>query len=367
MNTVAPLPIALVRRGFSPTGGAEKFLVRFASEAQARGRRVVLVTDRPWPEDARPGIAQTVLRGRSPWSFAKSVERWRKSWGNGLVLSLERLFSADCYRAGDGVYAAWMRRRLEYDPFIHVLLRKISFKYFHLLKLEKCCFSASRTGAVIVNSQLVGAEIEKLFGYPRDRIHLVRNGIPPDFMRGAPAKVEARRQLGLAQEGFIAAFAGTGWKRKGLRFAIAAMQRANIPGAKLVVAGRGKPPAGCGTDTVFLGPVRDVRSLLCAADVFVLPTVYDPFSNACLEALAAGLPVITTACNGCSEVLREGVNGSVLPRPDDVDGLSRALRYWAEDGRAFAAASACRAVVEECSLDKNVTRTLEILDSLRKN
>lgn len=361
----APRPIAIVRRGFSPTGGAEKFLTRFAREAQARGRRVVLVTDRPWPEDARNGIAQTVLPGRSAWSFAKSVERWRVSWGDGFVLSLERLFSADCYRAGDGIYASWMRRRAQYDPFIHVLLRKFSLKHFHLLALEKRCFSADHTRAVIVNSRLVGDEIGKIFGYPRDRIHLVRNGIPTDFTEGAPARTQARRQLGLPEQGCIAAFAGTGWKRKGLRFAIAAMRRANIPGAKLVVAGRGKPPAGAGENTIFLGPVRDVRPLLCAADVFVLPTVYDPFSNACLEALAAGLPVITTAGNGCSEVLREGVNGSVVQRPDDIGGLARALRFWSENNRAARAAADCRGVLAGCSLEMNVTRTLEILESVR--
>lgn len=363
----SPRPIAIVRRGFSPTGGAEKFLARFATEAQARGRHVVLVADRPWPEETLPGIAQTVLRGRTAWSFAKSVERWRASLGDGPLLSLERLFSADCYRAGDGVYSAWMKRRSEYDPFIHVLLRKISLKYFHLLRLEKCCFSPGRTGAVIVNSRLVGGEIEKIFGYPREKIHLVRNGIPADFMLGAPGKAEARRQLGLPPEGFIAAFAGTGWKRKGLRFAVAAMKRANIPGATLAVAGRGNPPAGAGPDAVFLGPVRDVRPLLGAADVFILPTVYDPFSNACLEALAAGLPVITTACNGCSEVLREGVNGSVVQTPDDIEAFSRALRFWSGSNRAATAASQCRAVLAECSLAENVTRTLEILESARKN
>ena len=362
----ASLPVALVRRGFSPTGGAEKFLVRFAVEAQKRGRKVVLVTDEPWPESARQGLGQKVLPGRSAWSFAKSVEQWRGNW-NGLVFSLERLFSADCYRAGDGVYAAWMQRRSEYDPFIHVLLRKISFKYFHLLALEKRCFSAEHTAAVIVNSRLVADEIGKMFGYPRERMHLVRNGIPGDFMRGAPDKSEARRRLGLPQNGFIAAFAGTGWKRKGLRFAVAAMKSANISGAKLVVAGRGKPTAAGGPDTVFLGPLHDVRPLLSAADAFILPTVYDPFSNACLEALAAGLPVITTAANGCSEVLREGINGSVVPRADDIEGLAAALRYWSVGNRASAASSECRAVPAECSLEQNVTRTLEVLESVRRN
>jgi UDP-glucose:(heptosyl)LPS alpha-1,3-glucosyltransferase len=362
-----PRPIALVRRGFSPTGGAEKFLVRFAAEARGRGRQLLLVSDCPWPESAREGVPQIVLRGRSAWDFAQSVEHWRESWGNGIVFSFERLLSADCYRAGDGVYEAWMRRRSEYDPFLRVLLRKIERKHFHLLRLERRCFSPRHTRAVIVNSDLVAVEIQRLFGYPKERIHLVRNGLPPDFAHKAPAKGEARRQLGLPESGFVAAFAGTGWRRKGLRFAITALSEARIPGAKLVVAGRGRPPRAAGADTIFLGPVADVRPLLAAADVFILPTVYDPFSNACLEALAMGRPVITTSGNGCSEILREGVNGSVVPRPDDVAALSRALRYWANEDRLDAAADPCRAVLSECSLSQNVSRTLGILETVRRS
>ena len=363
----APRPIALVRRGFSPTGGAERFLARFAAAAAKTGRHLVLVTDRPWPEEARAGMSQTVLGGKTPWSFAASVARWRTTWGNGIVFSFERLLGADCYRAGDGAHVAWMRRRREYDPFMHVMLRRISGKHRDLVRLEKKCFSHEHTNAVIVNSRLVGEEIERIYGYPSARIHLVRNGVPEDYTSGVPGKSEARRLLGLPDTGFIAAFAGTGWKRKGLRYAIAASACAKIPGAKLVVAGRGRRPASCGSGVTFLGPLRDVRPLLSAADVFILPTVYDPFSNACLEALAMGRPVITTSANGCSEILREGATGSVVQRSDDIAGLAAALQYWAQDGRAAAAESECRAAAAGCSLAENVRRTLEILEGIGKS
>lgn len=309
-------------------------------------------------------MSQTVLRGRTPWSFASSVARWRKTWEDGLVFSFERLLSAHCYRAGDGVHVAWMRRRRQYDPFIHVLLRRVSAKHRDLVRLEKRCFSAGDTRAIIVNSLLVGEEIRRLYGYPSDRIHLVRNGLPEDYAEGAPAKREARRRLGLSETGFLAAFAGTGWKRKGLRFAVEAMAKARLPDAKLVVAGRGRRPAGAGSSTIFLGPLGDVRSLLSAADVFILPTVYDPFSNACLEALSFGCPVITTAANGCAEILREGVNGSVMSRSDDISGFAAALQYWAREGRAVAAEADCRAAAGQCSMAENVRRTLEILESI---
>lgn len=354
-------PLYLVRRGYSPTGGAEKFLARFAEAARAGGRDVRLVNDRPWPEAALPGIPQTTLSARGPWAFARAVQHWRESH-DGILFSLERLLAADCYRAGDGVHAAWLRRRSVYDPVWEVWMRRVLPKQRQLLRLESHCFSPRHTGAVIVNSLLVGREIGELFAYPQDRIHLVRNGLPSDFAAALPGREEARRMLGLDERAFVAAFAGTGWKRKGLRFAAAALAAARVPGAVLAVAGRGPERRHRAPGLVFLGPQRDVRPLLAAADVFILPTVYDPFSNACLEALAAGLPVITTQANGCGEILDEGVTGSVVPEPHDVEALAAALRYWARDGAAAGAAAGCRALADSCSLAENVRRTLKILD-----
>ncbi len=356
-------PVALVRRGYSPTGGAEKFLGRFAAAARTHGHDVLLVNDRPWPVDACGGVAQQTLPARGPWEFARAVARWREGWKDGLVFSLERLFSADCYRAGDGVLAAWLQRRAAYDPSWETRLRSLFPKQRKMLQLERHCFAAGETGAVIVNSNMVAREISAYSDYPSNRVHLVRNAVPDDFAAGAPSRGEARRSLGLPDDRFIAAFVGTGWKRKGLRFATSALRRARLPGAVLAVAGRGPERSHRGPGLTFLGPQSDVRPLLAAADVFILPTVYDPFSNACLEALALGRPVITTAANGCAEILQEGSTGSVAGEPHDVATLAAALHFWAEDGRAAAAEEACRAAAAQFTLADNVRRTIEVLES----
>ena len=355
-------PLALVRRGYSSTGGAEKFLTRFAAAAQKTGRKVFLVNDRTWPEDVCGGMNQCTLPARGPWRFARAVENWRQSHSEVIVFSFERLFTADCYRAGDGVHASWLKRRAVYDPSWEVWLRRCLPKQRQILKLEEHCFSPNQTKSVIVNSRMVGEEIRATFAYPPEQMHLVRNGLPQDFATGAPEKLAARQMLGLAEDTFVAGFVGTGWKRKGLRFAAAALAEAGLLGAKLVVAGRGPEDRHRAPGVVFTGPQRDVRLLLAAADAFILPTVYDPFSNASLEALAMGRPLITTRANGCSEILSEGINGSVADHPDDVPALAAALRYWAQDGRAAEAEGACREAAAECSLAENVERTLRILE-----
>jgi UDP-glucose:(heptosyl)LPS alpha-1,3-glucosyltransferase len=110
---------------------------------------------------------------------------------------------------------------------------------------------------------------------------------------------------------FCILFLGTGWERKGLSTAIKAMEM--MDDALLLVAGRGPADLYSSPKARFLGPVSDLDALFASADLMTLPTWYDPFSNACLEALAAGLPVITTNANGVSEILTPGIHGEVVP------------------------------------------------------
>ncbi|MBV9490708.1 MAG: glycosyltransferase family 4 protein, partial [Verrucomicrobia bacterium] len=114
----------------------------------------------------------------------------------------------------------------------------------------------------------------------------------------------------------------------------------------------------------FLGPVTDMHSLYGAADVFVLPTIYDPFSNACLEAASAGLPVITTAANGFAEIMRPGVHGEVLADPRDVPALRAAIAKWLDPTLRADAREACVDLARRHSLQANVERTLALLQKL---
>ncbi len=129
----------------------------------------------------------------------------------------------------------------------------------------------------------------------------------------------------------------------------------------LLVAGRG-PEARYASDSAkFLGPVSDLSALFSAADVFTLPTIYDPFSNASLEALAAGLPVVTTSANGFSEIITPGVHGDVV-EVGDSNTLANALEKWRSVDRE-ATSAACRELASHYSIEQNVKQTLKVLVS----
>jgi UDP-glucose:(heptosyl)LPS alpha-1,3-glucosyltransferase len=133
--------------------------------------------------------------------------------------------------------------------------------------------------------------------------------------------------------------------------------------ATLLVAGRGPADLYRSSKARFLGPVADIASLLSAADVMTLPTWYDPFSNACLEALAAGLPVITTTANGFSEIITPGVHGEVIP-PGDALALAEAIDSWSDTERRIAARPKCLQLAEAFSIERNADETLALLNTL---
>jgi UDP-glucose:(heptosyl)LPS alpha-1,3-glucosyltransferase len=134
----------------------------------------------------------------------------------------------------------------------------------------------------------------------------------------------------------------------------------------LLVAGRGNQRPYKSKRVKFLGEVRDLVRVYAAADIFILPTIYDPFSNACLEALACGLPVITTRSNGFSEIIENGVHGSIVDHAGNLLALRDAIRLWSDPSRRAAARSTNTQLAAQFDISRNIDETLAILCSAAK-
>lgn len=344
------MKIGLVRRGFSLTGGAEAYLLRLAHGLHGLGHDLSLITDSAWPEKAWPYGSICRIRGGTPTTFASAVSQVRDQVD--LTVTLDRTPGCDIFRAGDGVHAAWLRRRAEFEPAWRSLIRRWTPKHGALVLLERRVFET--TPCLIANSRMVAREIGEWYGVGEERVHVIPNGVAmPDVLAD---RKEARAHLSLDPEVFVLLFLGSGWERKGLRFAIEAVSRCKKPPI-LLVAGRGRRPRQSAPTERYLGPRKDLPTLFAASDALVLPTLYDPFSNACLEALAAGLPVITTSANGFSEIIDEGIHGSIV-NPGDTDALHSAIEFW--QGRAQPT-STCRARASEYSLERNLKTTEKLI------
>jgi UDP-glucose:(heptosyl)LPS alpha-1,3-glucosyltransferase len=346
--------IGFIRRGHSSTGGAEAYLIRLASALRSSGQETTLITTSDWPPERWPFGDIQRLDGKSPRDFAAAFQNART--GCDLHFSMERVPGCDVYRAGDGVHAAWLARRDAFEPFWKQATRWLNRKHGEILELESRVFDSANTRLVIANSRMVRDEILARFSFPEDRVRVVYNGIQP--FSSLPPRDEARRRFGLDPQAFCVLFLGTGWERKGLSIAIKAMEM--LEDTTLLVAGRGPADLYRSSKARFLGPVADIASLLAAADVLTLPTWYDPFSNACLEGLAAGLPVITTTANGFSEILSPGVHGEVIP-PGDALALAEAIDSWSDAERRVEARPACLQLAGSFSIERNAAETMALL------
>ena len=356
------LRICFVRRGYSQSGGAEAYLKRLAHGIVEAGYDAQLVTTEAWPRDDWPFGAIRRLQSGSVMEFARNLEKIRPQLRCNVLMSLERAWSCDVYRAGDGVHRAWLARRRKFELPLERFVRGLNPKHRAILRLEEALLANRGAGRVIVNSQMVKAEIVELYGYPADKIDLVRNGVPLGQFRFDPKlREESRDQLKVERDEFALLFAGSGWERKGLRFAIAAMALCDNRKLRLLVAGRGNQRYYKSKHVQFLGEVPDPARVYSAADIFILPTIYDPFSNACLEALACGLPVITTRSNGFSEIIENGVHGSTVDLANNVTGLRDAIQFWSDPARRADAKSRNTQRAAQFDISVNVARTLEIL------
>ncbi len=353
------LNLGLVRRGFSRSGGAEAYARRLARGLAAAGHDTTLFTNANWPGDQWSSGRIVRILANEPLSFADELERAQPWKECDVLMSLERIWRCDFFRAGDGVHRGWLERRAQFDGALQKLARRFQHKDDEILQLEKALLRDGGACRVIANSAMVRDDIVHYYDRSADTIDLIRNGVRVSDFGPAPLKYDgARTQLGIAADEVAVLFAGSGWARKGLRFAIAAVEKA---GMRLLVAGRGNERRYRSSAVHFLGEMNDLRLPLSAADLFILPTLYDPFSNASLEALAAGLPVITTRSNGCSEIIDENVHGSVVERPDDVNALANALRFWSDPARRQNARPALLERATHFDISRNVAHTLDLL------
>src|SRR4029450_2748246 len=204
------------------------------------GHAAQLITTEAWPQNEWPFGPIRRLQSAAVTEFACDLEKIRPQIRCDVLMSLERVWSCDLYRAGDGGHRAWWLRRRKVELPLDRLVRGLNRKHRDILQLEEALLANRGADRVIVNSQMVKTEIVDLYGFPADKIEIVRNGVPIGQFRFDPKRrEESRDHLKVKPDEIALLFAGSGWERKGLRFAIAAMALSNGPKMCLLVAGRG--------------------------------------------------------------------------------------------------------------------------------
>ncbi len=116
---------------------------------------------------------------------------------------------------------------------------------------------------------------------------------------------------------------------------------------------------------IFCGPQKENYKYYAAADIFVFPTMYEPFGNVHLEALASGLPVITTKQSGASEIINDGVQGFVIREPEDIQAIAEKMHLLINNREILEAMSKnARSLAEEFTFEKHIGRIKKLYESI---
>lgn len=344
------MKLAIARQRYNPFGGAERFVEGALTALGQNGVVDVTLLTRAWGEAAPTSSNRHVEivnpaylplpfgRVNRDRSFAKAVGRIIRENRFDLVQAHERIAGCHIFRAGDGIHAAWLRHRQADQSAISNWWQKLDPYHAYTVEAERAMFAHANLRAVICNSNMVADEIRAEYGVATKKLHVIYNGV--DLLKFSRENVvknrqSTRSQFAVPKEMPLILYVGSGYQRKGVAPLLKAMAMPALreSGAWLAVVGADKhlglyrqlaENLGVGDRVVFAGAQNDVAAWYGAADVFALPTQYDPCPNAALEALACGLPTLTSPTCGVAELITSPLAGAVVS-PQDLAGMAKEL------------------------------------------
>ncbi|MDI6732381.1 MAG: glycosyltransferase family 4 protein [Planctomycetota bacterium] len=400
------MKIAFVIYNFSESkGGVERYAYYLAQYLIKEGDEVHIFCHRLLDENVpvqnglffHPVKASGIFSYLKYLSFANNSARLLKQgggWGRfDIIHGFGRTYLQDVYRVGSGCHWEYLKHRhlFRQTPKAFGIGRAINFlgkliQYLNprnqvIMHLERKSFSTGAYRKIICISEKVKEEIQRYYNISDENIRVIYNGVDPErfnIANRAKYRSDIRKQYGLTDNAVVLLFVGSGFERKGLRYAIESLSlipESKRSSLKLLVVGRGNIPKyqklcrkyGIENQVIFAGAQSAIEQYYSASDIFLFPTLYEPFGTACLEAMASGLPVITTEIAGVSEIISNAIDSFVVVNPSDTQTISEKTIFlldktWRENmGRA---AYLC---ASKYSLQDNFRSVKEVYIELLRN
>jgi len=370
--------LALVFRRFGPRGGTERYAMQLAGWLAGRGHDVHLFASEvhasllpavTWHSVPTRGVSQTAKL----LSFALGA---RKVLGpQAREFDVVQAFGKtvgphDVYRCGGGVHRRWREAELLRRRGAARLSRRVAYALSPLQYAatwaEGHALADGASAVVIAISQRVKDDVLDAYGGDPSRVRVMYNGVDTShFHPGLRDElgIGFRRKLGIRDGACLWLHVALNPMLKGADVAMRALGEARRAGvdAMLVFVGRpGRRLAdaarrlGVADAVRFAGVTQDARPAYAGADILVYPTRYDTFGNVIAEAMACGVPVVTSGEAGAAEIIADGVSGRVIADPEDWRGFADAAAALAEAGARERVGLAARVVAERHSLAANV-------------
>lgn len=338
-----PVRVALVFPHCSRRGGVERIMWEAAAYLAPRHQVMVVARE---VEDLPPGATHIpvgtarALGPFDPVAFRFAAARaLRQCRAEVTVAYGSECPPCDVYVV-NSVHRAWLARS---GP-VAVRGRRLPSRSRYLmprhlvgLAQERVFYAEARHGYLVPAAAQVASDLASLYGLTDNRVTVVHNGYSPDEFspqRRHELRAKARAELGYGPDDVVLLMVANEWQRKGLAVVLSAMARLDDPSVHLLLVGLLTPQpfvdAMCDRSVSgrvrYLGSSSDVGRQHAAADLFVMPTEYEAFSLAIVEALASGVPVLTSSVPGAGDAIVDGVNGLRMRDPHDVEELVGLLR-----------------------------------------
>jgi UDP-glucose:(heptosyl)LPS alpha-1,3-glucosyltransferase len=367
-------------------GGCETYISDLARRLAGDGHEVHLFASR-WDAAALPDAlvyhpipAVGGPRFLRPWRFAAACEKAIGDAESFVTVGFDKTWGQDVLYPQGGLHAASATHNLDKHahPAGRVLAwvaKQLDLAHWSYSYLERRQYFTDPRPLIVVNSHMVREHFRDYYAIEGD-IRVIPSAIDSDrFMEHdrPRRRMDRRQQWGLTPEDTVAAFVAMNYRLKGLEPLLYAVRLlldkiGPTSGFRLIVAGgpnfgryeRLSRQLDIADHVRFLGYCGEPRNCYFAADFLVHPTFYDPCSLVVLEALACGLPVITSRNNGAAELMAPPREGYVIDDPHDHARLAWCLEQMLDPGRRAACAQAARRNSLQWTFDHHYRQLLQV-------
>ncbi|NOY75725.1 MAG: glycosyltransferase family 4 protein [Kiritimatiellaeota bacterium] len=311
---------------YYPFGGLERNFTRIVEECLVRGHSITIFTMR-WDGEV-PSVLRTskCVIEEVPFSgfsnharcaaYVSNLQEMLKEQTFDLLVGFNRMPGLDLYYCADVCYIDDIRRRRS-------SLHSLTPRHKVYARFEKAVFSRESKTAILALSDIQREIYIKEYGTQSERFLPIPAGIDKERVRTGSSdenRKEKRSALGLRDDDVMLLMVGSDFQRKGVDRSIKALAAESRGETKLFIAGKGKSlgfkklakSLSVGSEVTFLGAVDDVPKLLAAADLLLHPAYAENTGNAIVEALIAGVPVLTLSNCGYAFHVEESGAGAVL-------------------------------------------------------
>ncbi|QVL34835.1 glycosyltransferase family 4 protein [Telmatocola sphagniphila] len=379
------MDIALCYENVNPArGGCEHYISDLARRLSRDGHSVHLYASR-WEADALPTLMHyhripqpTGNRAQRPWKFAEACERALAQNHHDLSIGFDKTWGQDILYPQGGLHAASMQQNILKYPsgfgrFLARLSKRIDPAARSFARLERRQYCTPPRPRIVVNSQMVRKHFEEFYDIPAEEIQVLPSAIDPaKFLAEDRLKrrSEERGRWGITSSTPVGLFVAMNYRLKGLAPLLSSLM--TIPPEKdfkIIVVGHPKTARyermarylGVQDRVKFLGFRADPSDAYFASDFLVHPTFYDPCSLVALEALACGLPVITTKYNGASELFRDGEEGIVVSDPHNAQELGGAIARLIDNSVRTPMSAAARQAAKRWNFEMHYQKFLGLM------